>query len=163
MKYIVVAYDQARGIGADNDLLWKRDLPTDLRHFRELTLGRSVVMGRNTYESIGRALPGRQNIVVTHRPLDTSGVDVAGSLEEAYMLASSPDIAIIGGAQIYEQALGDVDVVYATEVDAHFSQASVFFSALDSATWREATRDHHAADAANKYPFDFVTYHRREG
>ena len=106
MKSIVVAYDRARGIGANNDLLWGRDLPADLRHFKDLTAGGSLIMGRKTFESIGRALPGRENIVVTHRPLDTVDVIAVDSLASAYRLAHGNQF-IIGGASIYEQALCD--------------------------------------------------------
>jgi len=104
MKSIVVAYDRARGIGANNDLLWGRDLPADLRHFKDITAGGSLIMGRKTFESIGRALPGRENIVVTHRPLDAVDVIAVDSLASAYRLAHDNQF-IIGGAGIYGQAL----------------------------------------------------------
>lgn len=159
MKSIVVAYDKNRGIGAQNDLLWLRDLPADLAHFKQLTMGGSLIMGRNTFESIGRALPGRENIVVTHRPLDVVDVIAVGTLELAYSAAHGNQF-IIGGGQVYAQALADVDVVYATEVQAEFPQATVFFVPLGDA-WREAAREHHRADEKNKYDYDFVTYVRR--
>lgn len=159
MKSIVVAYDQKRGIGADNDLLWKRDLPADLRHFRDITAGGTVIMGRKTYDSIGRPLPNRQNIVVSRSNLSIEGVVVVGTLEEAFAL-SERDIHVIGGGSIYEQALDSIDVVYATEVDATFPQATVFFSALPIDIWVETAREHHDADDENKYAYDFVTYQR---
>ena len=155
---MVVAYDRMRGIGADNDLLWQRQLPADLAHFKELTMGNSIVMGRNTYESIGRALPGRENIVVTHRPIDAVDVIAVKSLQDAYKAAHG-NIMIIGGASIYEQALPDTDIVYATEVDAVFPQATAFFPGLDD-NWSEATREHHAQDERNAFNYDFVTYRR---
>lgn len=158
MKSIVVAYDRARGIGANNDLLWGRDLPADLRHFKDLTAGGSLIMGRKTFESIGRALPGRENIVVTHRPLDTVDVIAVDSLASAYRLAHGNQF-IIGGASIYEQALSDVDVVYATEVDQVFPEAEVFFPLLGE-DWQECSRESFEADDRNKYPYDFVTYVR---
>jgi dihydrofolate reductase len=158
MKSIVVAYDRARGIGANNDLLWGRDLPADLRHFKDLTAGGSLIMGRKTFESIGRALPGRENIVVTHRPLDTVDVIAVDSLASAYRLAHGNQF-IIGGASIYEQALSDVDVVYATEVDQVFPEAEVFFPLLGE-DWQERSRESFEADDRNKYPYDFVTYVR---
>lgn len=158
MKSIVVAYDQKRGIGAKNDLLWQRDLPADLRHFKELTMGGSLIMGRNTYESIGRALPGRENIVVTHRPLDAVDVIAVDSLAAAYAAAHGNQF-IIGGGQIYEQSLPDADVVYATEVAETFTTAEVFFPALGEG-WREASRESHPSDERNKYAYDFVTYVR---
>ncbi|QHU91242.1 dihydrofolate reductase [Candidatus Saccharibacteria bacterium oral taxon 955] len=158
MKSIVVAYDRARGIGANNDLLWGRDLPADLQHFKDLTAGGSLIMGRKTFESIGRALPGRENIVVTHRPLDAVDVIAVDSLASAYRLAHGNQF-IIGGASIYEQALSDVDVVYATEVDQVFPEAEVFFPSLGE-DWQERSRESFEADDRNKYPYDFVTYVR---
>ena len=155
---MVVAYDKQRGIGAENDLLWQRDLPADLVHFRQLTMGNSIVMGRNTFASIGRALPGRENIVVTHRAMDAVDVIAVSSLHEAYMAAHG-NIMIIGGASIYEQALPDTDIVYATEVDATFPGATAFFPSLDDA-WKEVAREHHDCDEKNLYDYDFVTYRR---
>jgi dihydrofolate reductase len=159
MKSIVVAYDSRRGIGAANDLLWQRDLPADLAHFKMLTMGGSLIMGRNTFESIGRALPGRENIVVTHRPLDVVDVVAVDSLDAAYNVAHGNQF-IIGGGQIYEQSLKDADVVYATEVHASFPQAEIFFPELGN-EWRETARESHSADERNKYAYDFVTYVRR--
>ena len=159
MKSIVVAYDSQRGIGASNDLLWQRDLPADLAHFKQLTMGGSLIMGRNTFESIGRALPGRENIVVTHRPLDIVDVIAVNSLAAAYEKAHGNQF-IIGGGQIYNQSLPDTDVVYATEVHETFPQAEVFFPDLGD-DWREVAREAHSADGRNKYDYDFVTYKRR--
>jgi dihydrofolate reductase len=158
MKSMVVAYDRQRGIGAENDLLWQRQLPADLTHFKELTMGNTIVMGRNTYESIGRALPGRENIVVTHRPLDAVDVIAVKSLQDAYKAAHG-NIMVIGGGSIYEQALPDTDLIYATEVDAVFSSATVFFPELDTG-WTEMAREHHSQDERNAYNYDFVTYRR---
>lgn len=158
MKSIVVAYDQKRGIGAHNDLLWQRDLPADLAHFKKLTTGGTIIMGRKTFESIGRALPERQNIVVSHRSLEIPGVVAASSLQEAYALARN-EIFIIGGGSIYEQALDEVDVVYASEIKAVFPEATVFFPVLGSG-WHEVARESHEADEQNKYAYDFVTFRR---
>lgn len=160
MKSIVVAYDSNYGIGASNDLLWKRDLSADLAHFKRLTMGGSLIMGRNTFESIGRALPGRENIVVTHRPpLEVVDIIVADSLTKAYEMAHNNQF-IIGGGQIYEQSLPDVDVIYATEVHALFPQAEIFFPKL-GINWNETSREVHSADNRNKYDYDFVVYTRR--
>jgi dihydrofolate reductase len=160
MKAIVVAMDRKNGIGADNDLLWQRDLPTDLAHFRKLTKNGSVIMGRKTFESIGRPLPDRENIVVSSRPTGVQGVLTAVSLTSAYALARYP-VFVIGGGQVYAQALEDMDVLYVTEVDAVFSQATVFFPEIDPKVWKEIAREHHQADEKNKYDFDFVTYEKR--
>jgi dihydrofolate reductase len=160
MKTIIVAFDRLHGIGADNDLLWLRDLPADLKHFKELTTGHTVIMGRKTFESIGRPLSDRQNIVVSHSHENLEGVEVAHSIEEAYTLAKS-DIFVIGGAQIYEEALSSVDEIRATEVEAVFDNATVFFPEIDLTVWQEISRTHYDADESNKYPFDFVHYTRR--
>jgi dihydrofolate reductase len=159
MKSIIVAYDKNRGIGAANDLLWQRDLPADLARFKELTTGHPIIMGRKTFESIGHALPNRRNIVVSHNALDVEGIETVGGLNEAYSLAGDEDVFVIGGGQIYAQALPTVDHVYATEVDASFA-AEIFFPTLPENEWTEITREHHTRDEHNKYNYDFVTYTR---
>lgn len=161
MKSIIVAYDKKRGIGADNDLLWQRDLPADLQHFKELTTGHSIIMGRKTFESIGRPLPNRQNIVVSRSMEPVQGIGVVPSIEEAYAIATDSQVFIIGGAQIYEQTLDSADVILATEVDATFDNATVFFPPINPDLWLETAREHHDPDEFNKYAFDFVTYVRR--
>ena len=158
MKSIIVAYDERRGIGAGNDLLWHRDLPADLAHFKQLTMGGSIIMGRKTFESIGRALPGRESIVVSHGHIDAVDAIAATSLPDAYAAAHG-NIFVIGGGQIYEQVLTDVDLIYATEVHASFPQATVFFPVLGP-EWREVARETHVADERNKYAYDFVTYRK---
>ena len=161
MKSIVVAYDKRRGIGADNELLWMRDLPADLAHFKKLTTGKSIVMGRKTFESIGsRPLPNRQTIIVSRQgALGVEGTMTAASLQTAYALAQY-DVFVIGGGEIYAQAMDDVDTLFVTEVDASFPQATVFFPEIDCNAWQEVFREHHASDDRNKYAFDFVTYVR---
>lgn len=161
MKSIIVAYDKQRGIGAENDLLWMRDLPADLKHFRKLTVGKTVIMGRKTFESIGsKPLPDRQNIVLSRSPIGTSNVITAGSLEAAYAMAQYR-IFIIGGEMVYRKALADAEMIYATEVDATFPQASVFFPEIKLTLWQEVSREHHEADDKNKYSYDFVVYRKR--
>ena len=159
MKAIVVAIDKNNGIGADNDLLWQRDLPADLAHFKKLTTGGSVIMGRKTFESIGRPLPNRENIVVSSKPVGVNGVLTAVSLESAYALARYP-VFVIGGGLIYTQAIADMDVLHVTKVHADFPNATVFFPEIDTSVWRETNLKMHKADDANKYDFDFVTYER---
>lgn len=158
MKAIVVAMDKNNGIGADNDLLWQRDLPADLRHFKDITTGGTVIMGRKTYESIGRPLPNRENIVVTRTPFEQDDITCVLSLDEAYQQASRPNIFVIGGGQIYAQSIEHMDTLYVTYVDAEFSQASVFFPVIDASRWREVEREHHDADERNAYAYDFVKY-----
>ncbi len=158
MKAIVVAMDKKNGIGADNDLLWQRDLPADLKHFKEITTGGTVIMGRKTYESIGRPLPGRENIVVSRSDITQDGIIAAKSLPEAYKKATRENVYVIGGGQLYEQALNDMDMLFVTHVDADFPQATVFFPQISCEDWQETARDHHDADENNKYSFDFVTF-----
>ncbi len=160
MKSIVVAMDRRRGIGANNTLLWQRDVPADLAHFKRLTTGSSIVMGRKTYESIGRPLPERENIVLSRGKIAGDQVVTVASLDEAYEAARYP-IAVIGGGQIYQQAMSDVDVMYVTEIDATFPEATVFFPVIDMNIWHETAREHFEADERNKYAYDFVTYQRR--
>lgn len=161
MKAIVVAMDKNNGIGAANDLLWLRDLPADLAHFKKLTTGGSIIMGRNTFESIGRPLPERENIVVSSKPTGVKGVLTAASIESAYELARYP-IFVIGGGQVFAETINDMDVLYVTEVQAEFPQATVFFPEIGSTIWQEVSREHHNADEKNKYPFDFVKYERAQ-
>lgn len=162
MKSILVAYDKNFGIGADNDLLWQRDLPADLKRFKELTTGNAIIMGRKTYDAIGRVLPNRQNIVISREVAQIEGVTVVSSLEDAYAAVEpGKEPFVIGGGQIYRLALDTVDRIYATEVDATFPQADVFFPVFAKTEWTETAREHHDADERNKYAFDFVTYDRR--
>ncbi|MDN5819442.1 MAG: dihydrofolate reductase [bacterium] len=160
MKFLVVAYDKKRGIGTGDDLPWGRDLPADLEHFKQLTVAKSVIMGRKTYQSIGRPLPNRQNIVLSSGPSVSGDVLVASSLDQAYQVASSEDVAIIGGQSVFGEALGLADRIYATEVDAEFSGVTVYFPAIDQ-SWQEISRVHNKSDDVNLYDFDFVTYQRK--
>ena len=162
-KAIIVAYDTNRAIGRGDDLPWGHSLPADLAHFKKLTKGGNVIMGRKTFESIGsRPLPERENIVISSRPTGVKGVLTAVNLESALALARYKTF-IIGGAQVYSDALNapEIDTIYATEVDATFSDADTFFPELDMTAWEEADRVHHPADEANAYAFDFVIYQRK--
>ena len=158
-KALIVAYGRNGEIGAHGDLPWGRNLPGDLAQFKRRTTGGSIIMGRRTFESLGkRPLPDRENIVVSSTPAGVSGVLTALSLESAYALARYP-IFIIGGARLYRAALPTVDVIYATEVDATFPDADTFFPKL-SGEWQEVAREHHQADEKNAYSFDVVEYRR---
>ena len=158
---IVVAYDRQRGIGVDGTLPWGRSLPADLAHFKQLTTSGSIIMGRTTFESIGsRPLPQRENIVISRTPTQVQGVLTAVSLEAAVALSRYRPW-IIGGGQLYRYALPYVTTIYATEVDATFPCADVFFPCLAREQWCEVRRVHYAADSANAYAFDFVEYNRR--
>ena len=161
MKTIVVAMDKNNAIGFDNELPWGRGLKDDLRHFKRVTTGGSIIMGRKTFESIGsKPLPNRENIVVSRTPAQVDGVLTALSLEAAYALARYP-IFVIGGGQIYESCLDDTDRLLVTHVDADFPDADVYFSAIDSTAWQEASREHFERSDDNAYAFDIVEYTRR--
>lgn len=131
-REMIVAYGKYdRAIGQDGDLPWGDALKADLRHFRRCTLGKSVIMGRTTYDSIGRPLAGRENIVLTHRALDAPGVCTVRSLDEAYERATHTPI-VIGGAALYLDALPTTDIIYATEVQGRFPSADRHFPELPS-------------------------------
>jgi dihydrofolate reductase len=160
MKYIIVGYDYNRAIGTKNQLPWAGQMKTDMRRVKEMTTSNAIIMGRKTFDAIGRALPNRQNIVVTHRPFEAQDVTVVGTLEEAYEAVElGKDIYVFGGGQIYEQALPVTDKIFATEIDATVHEADAYFPVL-GAEWREVSREHHSADADNSYDFDFVTYQK---
>jgi dihydrofolate reductase len=159
MIAIIVAVAQNGVIGADNGLPWR--LPDDLKRFKALSLGKPIVMGRRTFDSIGRPLPGRTNIVVSRQPgLAIDGVSVARSLDDALVVAgAAPEIVVIGGAEIFRQALPRTDTIHLTRVHARVD-GDVFFPELDPAKWREAAVEHHAADERHLYAFSFVTLQR---
>ena len=159
MKCIIVAYDKNRAIGAGGNIPWMGKLPADMRHFRELTTGHAIIMGRKTYESIGQALPHRQNIVVSHHAITIEGIEIANNLDQAYQLAKGQDkVFIIGGGQIYKQAIKDIDVIYATEIDT-ISTGDIHFPKLPG-TWQEISRQNHLTDDKNKFNYSFVHYAR---
>ncbi len=145
-----------RAIGRDNALPWR--LPNDLRHFRRLTMGHPVIMGRKNHESIGKPLFGRTNIVVTRaRSYQSPGCIVTHSIEEAFAAAGDdPDVFVIGGAELYAQTLSRAQWLYLTLVLAEVA-GDTFFPALNSGKWREFSRERHESDAAHPYPYSFVT------
>jgi dihydrofolate reductase len=152
---LIVAMDQERGIGIDNKLPWH--LPEDLAHFKRLTSGHPIVMGRKTFDSIGRALPNRRNIVITRNPgWRHDGVDAVGSLEDAIALAGDGPAFIIGGAQIFAASMDLADAMVITEIAESFA-CDTFFPPLPAGQWEETAREQHHS-AANGYDFAFVTY-----
>jgi dihydrofolate reductase len=146
-------------IGAGNGLPWR--LPEDLRHFRSLTIGHTVIMGRKTWDSIGKPLPGRQNIIVSRQEeLRVSGATVAHSLEEAIASASLPDpVFIIGGEALYRSALPVASLLYLTEIARDFP-GDVRFPAFERGQWREVARDMHVPANAEGFAYHFATYER---
>lgn len=154
---LVVAIDAQRGIGIDNQLPWH--LPEDLAHFKRVTLGKPIIMGRKTFDSIGRPLPKRRNIVITRNPdWSHEGVDVAASLPDAIALLGGEPASIIGGAQIFNEAIHSADRMIVTEID-HVFRCDTFFPPIDPAVWVETARETHHSET-NGFGFAYVTYTR---
>jgi dihydrofolate reductase len=157
---LIVARARNGVIGASGGLPWR--LPEDLAFFKRMTMGHPIVMGRKTWESIGRPLPGRRSIVVTReRGYAAAGAEVVHGLDEAIALCrGSDEIFVIGGAQLYAEALSHADRLLLTEIDADFA-GDTFLPAPSADEWSEAGREHHPPSAARAYGFDFVDYRRR--
>lgn len=160
MLSIVVAMDRNRLIGRGNALPWR--LPADLKHFKAVTMGKPILMGRRTYESIGRPLPGRTNIVVSRDPhYAAPGCTVVPTIDAALAAAAgAPEIMLIGGAQLYAELLPRTQRIYLTRIDAAF-EGDTWFPELVPADWRELERSDHAPDEQNPYPYSFVLLERR--
>ena len=155
----IVATGERGGIGKDGRLPWH--LPNDLKRFKALTTGKPIVMGRRTFDSIGRALPGRQNVVVSRRPdLVIDGCSVVPSFAAALSAAAdAPEVCVIGGAEIYRLALPVTRLVHLTKVHATV-EADTFFPVLDAAEWEEIAREDHPADERHAYGYSFVMLQR---
>ncbi|MGI9246171.1 MAG: dihydrofolate reductase [Steroidobacteraceae bacterium] len=158
---IVVAMDERGGIGRDGGLPWR--LPDDLRRFKTLTLGKPVVMGRRTWDSIGRPLPGRHNIVVTRQSgLEAPGATLASTFDAALQAAGSvPEVCVIGGAEIYRLALARTDVLHLTRVHA-VVDADTFFPPITANGWLQVACEDHAADARHALAYSFLELHRSD-
>lgn len=160
MTTIVVAMGEKNEIGFENQLLWH--LPKDLKHFKEITSGHPVIMGRKTYESIGKPLPNRTNIVVS-RKTDwfEEGILIVGSIKEAVKFAKKIDeeVFIIGGGKIYEQTMDVVDKLEVTLVKADL-EADTFFPKIDPKIWKKTDEICHEKDEKNQYDFCFQTFER---
>ncbi|NVK52401.1 MAG: dihydrofolate reductase [Flavobacteriaceae bacterium] len=159
---IIAAIANNNALGKDNDLIWH--LPADLKRFKKVTSGHHIIMGRNTFESIGKPLPNRTTVIITrNKNYKAEGCVVVHSLEAAFEVAKNDThIFIIGGAQIYKQAIAStiVNQLDITEVH-HTFDADVYFPEIDTAVWQETSREYFAADAKNKYNYSFVSYTRR--
>ncbi|MBI3522875.1 MAG: dihydrofolate reductase [Chloroflexi bacterium] len=155
----VLAYDRDRAIGKDNKLPWRA--PADMRRFRDLTRGKPVVMGRRTYESIGKPLPKRVNIVMTRdADFHPDGVLVARTADEAVALAGDvPEIAVIGGSQVFSEFLPRADVLYLTEIEGRF-HGDRFFPALDLTEWRQTEHSVHEPEADDPLRYRYLTLER---
>lgn len=164
MTNILVAYDQQRAIGANNDLPWGRSLPGDLAMFKRLTQDETVVMGRKTFESLPanvRPLPDRENIVLSRdTSLDIAGAICINSLTKALDIATRK-VFVIGGGQVFKEAMPLADTIFATEVHATFPEADTFFPEFDKDEWEEFYRVRNRADESrDEYDYDFVCYKR---
>lgn len=155
----VVAMARNRVIGRDNRLPWH--LPADLRHFKALTWGKPVLMGRRTCASIGKPLPGRTNIVVSRDPgFRAPGVTVVRSIDEGLAAAAdAPELMVIGGASLYRALLPKAGRIYLTVIAADF-EGDTWFPELPEGQWREVEREEHAPDEKNPYPYCFLRLER---
>jgi dihydrofolate reductase len=152
---LVVALDAQRGIGVNNTLPWR--LPEDLAHFKRVTSGHPIIMGRKTFDSIGRPLPNRRNIVITRNPAwRHEGVEAVSSLADAVALAGEGQAFIIGGAQIFTESMAIADQIIVTEIEHSFT-CDTFFPPLAPNEWSETAREAHHSDA-NGFDYSFVTY-----
>ncbi|TVZ55891.1 dihydrofolate reductase [Lutibacter sp. Hel_I_33_5] len=159
MITIIAAIAKNNALGKDNDLIWH--LPADLKRFKKVTTGHHILMGRNTFESIGKPLPNRTTVIITrNKRYKQKGCEVAYSIEKALEIAKEDEeIFIIGGAQIYKQAI-EKDLVNQLDITIvhHEFDADVFFPEIDSKIWKEAKREDFKADDKNKYDYSFVSY-----
>jgi len=151
MINIIVAYDKNRGIGKDNTLVWRQS--ADLKRFKELTTGNTVVMGRKTFDSIGRPLPNRRNIVISRQDIEIEGVEIIKSIEEIKNIKE--DIFIIGGGEIYKNSLIFADKIYATILDAEI-EADTWFVDVDMNDWIIESKEEYKFDEKNQYNYSFI-------
>lgn len=172
---IIVGIGKNNEIGKNNSLLWH--MPNDLKHFKEITSGKTIIMGRKTFESIGRPLPNRRNIIITrdanyskNLPLEQKEqIEITHSLEQALEKANlgaqlpseTNEVFIIGGAEIYKQAISLADKLYITEIHNSDKDADVFFPIIDKNIWQETKRDSFIKDEKNKFDYSFVEYERK--
>lgn len=157
---IIVAIGADNAIGRGGDLLWH--LPSDLKRFKETTMGHSVVMGRKTFLSLPKGpLPRRRNIVISQTLPPQEGIELYPSLEEALeAVAGEQEVFIIGGGMLYEATLAIADRLYLTRVEASFSDADTFFPEIDFSQWRPISEEHFPADEKNRYATSLTIYQR---
>lgn len=158
---LIVATDEQGAIGRDNQLLWH--LPSDLAWFKQQTLGKPVIMGRKTYDSIGKPLPKRRNIVISRNPaLEIPGVELANSLQSALKLVDEEtEVMVIGGGQIYSEALPLANRLYLTRVATTVADADTFFPQIDFSQWSLSLELVHASDEKNRFDMRFQVWDRR--
>lgn len=159
---IAVAVGENFAIGKNNQLLWH--MPADLKFFKQTTSGHTVVMGRKTFDSVGRPLPNRRNIVITRdASLKIDGVEVVNSLDEALEITENEEkpVFIVGGAEIYRQALPKTDTLYLTTIHHNTFDADTFFPEIDRSEWELISSEPHKADEKNKYDYTFEVLKRK--
>ena len=162
---LIVAMANDRVIGKDNQMPWH--LPADLKHFKSVTMGKPVIMGRKTHESIGMVLPGRTNIIISRNPdyrsnFHNQHCQVVTSIEEAFNAVKDADeVMIIGGANIYQQLLDKADTLYLTFIDLE-ADGDARFPDWSKGNWQEIAREKHLADEKNPYNYQFVTLERKQ-
>ena len=156
---IVVAIAENYAIGKNNQLLWH--MPADLKHFKTITSGHTVIMGRKTYDSVGKPLPNRRNIIITRQDITIEGCEVVQSIDNALTLcANEEEVFIVGGAEIYKMAMSKTDRIYLTTIH-HSFDADTLFPEIDYMEWQETAREDHQPDEKNKFPYSFITLERR--
>lgn len=157
---IIVAFDERRLIGRDNGLPWH--LPADLKHFKSITMGHHMIMGRKTFESIGKPLPGRQSVVITRKnDFQPAGTAVVNSLEDAmHFCATEEEVFVIGGAQIFEQAMPLASKLYITQIH-HVFEGDTFFPEISQEHWELVSKEDHEADEKNPWAYSFLTYRKK--
>lgn len=152
---LIAAIDEANGLGLNNQLLCH--LPADLLHFKTLTMGKPIIMGRKTYESIGRPLPGRLNIVVSRSVNNIAGTTIVNSLSQAIKASDESELMIIGGAELYKQSIAIANRLYITRIHHHFA-ADVFFPEIDPSIWHCQNQIFRQRDEKNSYDMTFYVY-----
>ncbi len=157
---LIGAMAKNRVIGQNNRIPWR--LPADMAFFKNTTMGHTVVMGRKTFESIGKPLNGRKNVIVTRtRGFAAHGCEVAHSVEEALAKCEGETLFVIGGAEIYEQFMPYADTIYLTVIEQEM-EGDAYFPEIDERKWREAARTPGVTDEKNPYVYSFVTYERKD-
>lgn len=159
---IICAMDENRLIGNKNTLPWQ--LPADLAYFKEITMDKPILMGRKTFESIGRPLPGRRNIIITRDPLlHFKGCETTQSIDSALELVKDQqEIMLIGGASLYQQTIDMADKLYITKIHGQF-EGDAWFPTIDPEYWTETWREDHQPDERNQYAYSFVNYYHKNG
>lgn len=157
---LIVAMDERGGIGSCNRLPWT--LPKDLKRVREITMGHSILLGRKNYESIGKPLPGRRNIILTRdQTYRANGCEIIHAMEDLFFLCSGEnEVFVFGGSEIYELYLPYVDRMYITKIKDSF-EVDTYFPDLDWSEWNEVSKEKHVKDEKNPHDFEFALYERK--